>query len=161
MTDITSIPTNERWLYLAGRKDICTGEIVGYTMGNRATKNLVSESLVKAVTVKRPAAGHIHHSDRGSQYCSRDYRKLVHLFKMKPSRSRRGDCYDNAPMKSFWATLKTELTFHRHYQTRQEAKRDIQEYIEIFYNRQKKQKKLGYLSPAAYERQFYQIQIAA
>lgn len=161
LTDITYIPTNEGWLYLAGHKDICTGEIVGYAMNNRMTKNLVSESLFKAVAVKRPAAGLIHHSDRGSQYCSKEYRKLLQQFKMQSSMSRRGDCYDNAPMESFWGTLKTELIFHRHYQTRQEAKRDIQEYIEIFYNRQRKQKKLGYLSPAAYERRFYQRQKAA
>jgi transposase InsO family protein len=161
LTDITYIPTNEGWLYLAGHKDICTGEIVGYAMSDRMTRNLVSESLFKAVTVKRPAAGLIHHSDRGSQYCSREYRKLLHQFKMKSSMSRRGDCYDNAPIESFWGTLKTELTFHRDYQTRQEAKCDIQEYIEIFYNRQRKQKKLGYLSPAAYERRFYQMQKAA
>jgi transposase InsO family protein len=161
LTDITYIPTDEGWLYLAGHKDICTGEIVGYAMSNRMTKNLVSESLFKAVTVKRPAAGLIHHSDRGSQYCSREYRNLLHQFKMQSSMSRRGDCYDNAPMESFWGILKTELTFHRRYQTRQEAMRDIQEYIEIFYNRQRKQKKLGYLSPAAYERRFYKTQKAA
>ena len=81
--------------------------------------------------------------------------------KMQISMSRRGDCYDNAPMESFWGTLKTELTLHRRYQTRQEARQDIQEYIEIFYNRQRKQKKLGYLSPVAYERRFYQLQKAA
>lgn len=161
LTDITYIPTHEGWLYLAGHKDICTGEIVGHAMSNRMTKNLVSESLLKAMTVKRPAAGLIHHSDRGSQYCSKEYRKLLQQFKMQSSMSRRGDCYDNAPIESFWGTLKTELTFHRHYRTRQEAMREIQEYIEIFYNRQRKQKKLGYLSPAAYERRFYKMQNAA
>ncbi len=161
LTDITYIPTGEGWLYLAGHKDICTGEIVGYAMSNRMTKNLVSQSLLKAVAVKRPSAGLIHHSDRGSQYCSKEYRKLLQRFKMQSSMSRRGDCYDNAPMESFWGTLKTELTFHRRYLTRQEARQDIQEYIEIFYNRQRKQKKLDYLSPAAYERRFYQLQKAA
>ena len=160
LTDITSIPTDEGWLYLAGHKDICSGEIVGYAMSSRMTKHLVSESLLKAVAIKRPSVGLIHHSDRGSQYCSKEYRKLLQRFKMHSSMSRRGDCYDNAPMESFWGTLKTELTFHRRYQTRQEAMQDIQEYIEIFYNRQRKQKKLGYLSPAAYERRFYQLQKA-
>jgi transposase InsO family protein len=82
------------------------------------TKNLVSESLFKAVTVTWPAVGLIHHSDRGSQYCSREYRKILQQFKMQSSMSRRGDCYDNAPIESFWGTLKTELIFHRHYQTR-------------------------------------------
>ena len=124
------------------------------------TKNLVSESLFRAVT-QTASCRLIHHSDRGSQYCSRDYRKLLQQFKMKASMSRRGNCYDNAPIESFWGTLKNELAFHRRYETRQEAMRDIQEYIEIFYNRQRKQKKLGYLSPAAYERRFYQMQKAA
>lgn len=158
LRDITYIPTNEGWLYLAGHKDICAREIVGYAMSNRRTKNLVSESLYKAVTAKRPAAGLIHHSDRGSQYCSRECRTLWQQFKMQSSMTRRGDCYDNAPIESSWGTLKTELTFHRHYQARQEAKSDIQEYIEIFYNRQRQQKKLDYLSPAAYDRRFYQMQ---
>lgn len=161
LTDITYIKTDEGWLYLAGHKDMCTGEIVGYAMGNRMTKNLVSQSLCQAVARKRPTAGLIHHSDRGSQYCSREYRKLLEQFKMITSMSRKGDCYDNAPMESFWGTLKTELVFHRRYQSRAEAIRSIREYIEIFYNRQRKQKKLGYLSPAAFERRFYETQQAA
>ncbi|MCG2823998.1 MAG: IS3 family transposase, partial [Desulfobulbaceae bacterium] len=110
---------------------------------------------------KRPMAGLVHHSDRGSQYCSREYSNLLKKFKMQSSMSRKGDCYDNAPIESFWGTLKTELIYHRRYQTRQEAIRDIREYIEIFYNRQRKQRKLGYLSPAAFERRFYELQRAA
>jgi putative transposase len=161
VTDITYIPTEEGWLYLAGHKDVFTGEIVGYAMGPRLTKNLVSQSLFRAVAAKGPVAGLIHHSDRGSQYCSQEYRKLLDQFHMRVSMSRKGDCYDNAPMESFWGTLKNELVHHRRYGTRREAIEEITEYIEIFYNRQRRQARLGYLSPAAYERQFYEMLIAA
>jgi len=161
LTDITYIPTDEGWLYLAGHKDLFTKEIVGYAMGSRMTKNLVSQSLFKAVTAKRPARGLIHHSDRGSQYCAIEYGKLLEQFGMKKSMSRKGNCYDNAPMESFWGTLKQELVHHRRYATRDEAIREIREYIEIFYNRQRTQAKLGYVSPAAYEKKFYAKQMAA
>jgi len=161
LSDITYIPTEEGWLYLAGHKDIFTGKIVGYAMGNRITKNLVSQSLFRAVVAKRPGAGLIHHSDRGSQYCAHEYRKLVDQFKMRASMSRKGDCYDNAPMESFWGTLKNELVHHCRYKTREQAIREITEYIEVFYNRQRRQARLGYLSPAVYERQFYARQVAA
>jgi putative transposase len=161
VADITYIPTEEGWLYLAGHKDVFTGEIVGYAMGSRMTKNLVSQSLLRAVAAKGHVSGLIHHSDRGAQYCSHEYRKLLDQFHMRASMSRRGDCYDNAPMESFWGTLKNELVHHRRYATRAEAVREITEYIEIFYNRQRSQARLGYLSPAAYERQFYEMPIAA
>jgi putative transposase len=161
LTDITFIPTEEGWLYLAGHKDVFTGEIVGYAMGPRMTKNLVSQSLFRAVAAKGPVSGLIHHSDRGSQYCSHEYRKLLDQFHMRASMSGKGDCYDNAPMESFWGTLKNELVHHRRYGTRREAIREISEYIEIFYNRQRRQARLGYLSPAAYERHFYEMSIAA
>ena len=161
LSDITYIPTEEGWLYLAGHKDLFTREIVGYALGNRITKNLVSQSLFKAVAAKRPGLGLIHHSDRGSQYCAYEYRKLLDQFKMKASMSRKGDCYDNAPMESFWGTVKNELVHHRRYRTREEAIREIREYIEVFYNRQRRQARLGYLSPAVYERQFYARQVAA
>ena len=161
LSDITYIPTEEGWLYLAGHKDIFTGEIVGYAMGSRITKSLASQSLFKAVAAKRPGPGLIHHSDRGRQYCAYEYRKWVDQFKMRASMSRKGDCYDNAPMESFWGTLKNELVHHRRYKTRAEAIREITEYIEVFYNRQRRQARLGYLSPAVYERQFYARKIAA
>ena len=161
LTDITYIPTEEGWLYLAGHKDVFTGEMVGYAMGPRMTKNLVSQSLFRAVAAKRPVPGLIHHSDRGSQYCSHEYRKLLDQFHMRASMSRKGDCYDNAPMESFWGTLKNELVHHRRHGTRREAVREITEYIEVFYNRQRRQARLGYLSPVAYERQFYEMPIAA
>jgi putative transposase len=161
VSDITYIPTEEGWLYLAGHKDLFTGEIVGYAMGNRITKNLVSQSLFRAVTAKRPRSGLIHHSDRGRQYCAYEYRRLMDQFKMRASMSRKGDCYDNAPMESFWGTLKSELVHHSRYKTREQAIREITEYIEVFYNRQRRQARLGYLSPVNYERQFYARQVAA
>ena len=161
VTDITYIPTEEGWVYLAGHKDIYTKEIVGYAMESRMGMELVSKSLCRAAAKKAPLGGLIHHSDRGSQYCSYEYIKTLEQFKMRASMSRKGNCYDNAPMESFWGMLKSELTHHKRYKSRDDAIRDIKEYIEIFYNRQRIQEKLGYLSPAAYERQFYQRQVAA
>lgn len=161
VSDITYIPADEGWLYLAGHKDICTGEVVGHAMSDRMTKNLVSRSLFRAVSPKRPEKGLVHHSDRGSQYCAHDYKELLEQFGMKSSMSRRGNRYDNAPMESFWGTLKNELVHHSRYRTRQEALQEITEYIEVFYNRQRRQKRLGYLSPAAYEKQFYEKRLAA
>jgi len=155
LSDITYIPTDEGWLYLAGHKDLFTAEIVGYAMGERLTRNLVSQSLLRAMAAKRPAKGLVHHSDRGSQYCSYEYRRLLDQFDLKASMSGTGNCFDNAPMESFWGTLKQELVHHRHYTTRREAIRDITEYIEIFYNRQRRQDRLGFLSPAAYVQRFY------
>jgi putative transposase len=155
LSDITYVPTDEGWLYLAGHKDLYTNEIVGYAMGERLTKNLISESLFRALSAKLPARGLMHHSDRGSQYCSYEYRQILDQFGVQISMSGTGNCFDNAPMESFWGTLKQELIYHRHYGSRQEAILDITEYIEIFYNRQRRQAKLGFLSPAAYERQYY------
>ena len=161
VTDITYIPTEEGWLYLAGHKDLFTGQLVGYAMGARMTKALVMQSLFSAVAAKRPAKGLIHHSDRGSQYCAPAYRKMLEQFGMTASMSRKGNCYDNAPMESFWGILKQELVHHRRYRTRQEAIREITEYIEVFYNRQRRQARLGYLSPIVYEQKFYAGQLAA
>lgn len=161
LSDITYISTREGWLYLAGHKDMCTREIVGYAMAARMTKNLVSQSLFRAVAAKRPVHGLIHHSDRGSQYCALEFRKLLVQFGMRVSMSGKGNCYDNAPMESFWGTLKTEHVFHRQYETRKQAMREIAEYIELFYNRQRRQKKLDYLSPAVFERRFYEQRLVA
>lgn len=161
VSDITYIPTDEGWLYVAGHKDIFTGELVGYAMDSRMTKELVNRSLLQAVTKKSPARGLIHHSDRGSQYCAHEYRSLLDKLGIIASMSRKGNCYDNAPMESFWGTLKSELVHHSHYRNRNEAKQEITEYIEVFYNRQRKQERLGYLSPVAYERQFYERRLAA
>ena len=161
LSDITYIPTGEGWLYLASHKDLFTNEIVGYAMGERLTKSLVSESLCRAVAAKRPAKGLLHHSDRGSQYCSYEYRTILERFELKASMSGKGNCYDNAPMESFWGTLKQELVHHRHYRSRREAMEDITEYIEIFYNRQRLQAGLGYLSPVAYAQKYYSRLVAA
>jgi transposase InsO family protein len=155
VSDITYIPTDEGWLYCAAHKDLFNGEIVGYALGSRITKDLVIKSLIMAVGRKQPDPGLISHSDRGSQYCSLEYQRLLNRFRIKASMSRKGNCYDNAPMESFWGTLKNELVYHQHYSTREQAIREITEYIEIFYNRQRRQKRLGYLSPVVYEQQFY------
>ncbi len=161
VSDITYVPTDEGWLYVAGHKDLCTGNIVGYAMGERLTRNLVSQSLIRAVAAKRPPEGLVHHSDRGSQYCSHDFRNILEQYGIIASMSRKGNCYDNAPMESFWGPLKQELVHHRRYRTRQEAMRDITEYIEIFYNRQRLQPRLGFLSPVVYEQRFYAGLLAA
>ena len=161
VSDITYVPTDEGWLYLAGHKDLCTSEIVGYAMGERLTKNLVSQSLLRAVTTRRPEKGLLHHSDRGSQYCSHEYQRLLEHFGLEASMSGGGNCFDNAPMESFWGILKQELIHHRHHRSRREAMEDITEYIEIFYNRQRLQAGLGYLSPAAYTLKYYAGLLAA
>jgi len=157
VSDITYIPTQEGWLYLAGIKDLFNGEIVGYAMHERMTKDLVITALFQAQSHKRPAKGLIYHSDRGSQYCAHEFKRHLDQFGMQASMSRKGDCWDNAPMESFWGTLKNELVHHRRYKTRQEAMEDIKEYIEIFYNRQRKQARLGYLSPADYLKNYYAL----
>ena len=161
VSDITYVPTDEGWLYLAGLKDLFDGALVGYAMSERMTQQLVMKALFRAVAARRPGAGLIHHSDRGSQYCAHDYQKLVRQFGMQSSMSRKGDCWDNAPMESCWGTLKTELIHHRRFATREQAKREIAEYIEIFYNRIRKQARLGYVSPATFRQQHYTQRMAA
>ena len=160
-SDITYVPTDEGWLYVAGHKDLFNGDIVGYEMGDRLTRNLISQSLFRAIESKRPSQGLLHHSDRGSQYCSHDYRNILKQHGFIASMSRKGNCYDNAPMESFWGTLKQELTNHRRYRTRREATQDIIEYIEIFYRRQRRQPRLGFLSPVVYEQRYYAGLLAA
>ena len=161
VTDITYVPTAEGWLYLAGIKDLFTCEVVGHAMGARMTTELVIQALGAAVWAKRPRPGLIHHSDRGSQYCAQNYQAQVRQFGMTASMSRRGNCYDNAPMESFWGTLKNELVHHRRYETREQARREISEYIEIFYNRQRRHSRLGNRSPVAFAQQWARQQPAA
>lgn len=127
-SDITYVHTDEGWLYIAAHKDLHTSEIVGYAIDSRITKELIMRSLYRAVSMRKPPEGLIHHSDRGSQYCSKEYQKLLNQFNMRVSMSRKGNCYDNAPMESFWGTIKNELIYHRKYKTRKEAMRDIIEY---------------------------------
>jgi transposase InsO family protein len=155
VSDITYVPTDEGWLYLAGHKDLFNSEIVGYAMGERLSRNLVSQSLLMAVNARRPGKGLLHHSDRGSQYCSHEYQSLLRQFGLGASMSQSGNCFDNAPMESFWGILKQELIHHHHYKSRWEAMQDISEYIEVFYNRQRLQLGLGFLSPVAYARKYY------
>ncbi len=161
VSDISYIPTDEGWLYLAAHKDLFNGEVVGYATGSRITKEMVMQSLLMAIKRRHPEGGLIHHSDRGSQYCSHEYMKMLNLFSMIPSMSRKGNCYDNAPIESLWGTLKNELIYQKRYATREEAIREITEYIEIFYNRERIQERLGYLSPANYMRQFYEMRKVA
>ena len=148
-------------MYVAGVKDLYTCEVVGYAMGARMTTDLVRDALGNAVGTKRPRPGLIHHSDRGSQYCAHDYQEQLRQFGMIPSMSRRGNGDDNAPMERFWGTLKTELVHHRRYTTREQARREITEYIEIFYNRQRRHSRLGNRSPAAFAQQWARQQSAA
>jgi len=151
LTDITYIPTTEGWLYLAGVMDLCSRKVVGWAMGDSLHRRLVIDALQMAVTARKPSPGLLHHSDRGCQYASAEYQTLLTQTKMIGSMSRTGNCYDNAPMESFWGSLKTERVFHRRYATRAEAKSDIFEYIEVFYNRYRRHSALGYKSPVNYE----------
>ena len=152
VSDITYIPTRQGFVYLAGIKDLCSREIVGFSLSTRMDTDLVMHALTKAIRFHRPPAGLILHSDRGSQYCSAAYRNKLRAYGMLRSMSKKGDCYDNAPMESFWGLLKNELVHHRNYESPAEAIGDITEYIEIFYNRQRRQAALGYLSPAAFSK---------
>jgi putative transposase len=155
-TDITSIPTDEGWLYLAGVKDFGSREIVGYDMDGRMTKELVRRALAMALKIRTPLLDCIHHSDRGSQYCSHEYRKDIKKAGLRASMSGKGNCYDNAPTESFWGCLKQELVYQRHFVTRAEAKAAIQEYITIFYNRIRRHSAIGYMAPSVYAESFYQ-----
>lgn len=154
VSDITYIATGEGWLYLAGIKDVFTCEIVGYAMSERMKPELTGRALFRAVQQHRPAAGTIHHSDRGSQYCAEEYQTMLNQFGFRVSMSRKGNCFDNAPMESFWGSLKTELVHHRNFATRPEAESAIREYIEVFYNRQRRHSRLGYQSPVVFAKNF-------
>lgn len=151
LTDITYIPTAEGWLYLAGVMDLFSRRIVGWAMSDSLERPFVIAALQMAIKMRQPPPGLLHHSDRGSQYASQDYQALLTQHHMGCSMSRTGNCYDNAPMESFFGTLKTELVHHCHYQTKAEAKTDIFEYIEVFYNRFRRHSALYYQSPVNYE----------
>jgi putative transposase len=151
VADITYIATKEGWLYLATVMDLYSRRIVGWAMDSRICRHLVERALYMAYLNRSPGPGLLHHSDRGSQYASADYQKLLKARGIVCSMSRKGNCWDNAVMESFFGTLKTELVYHRNYETREEAQSDIFEYIEVFYNRQRLHSALGYRSPVAYE----------
>jgi putative transposase len=151
LADITYIETDQGWLYLAAVMDLYSRRIVGWAMRDHLRAELPLAALTMAISAQRPGAGLIHHSDRGVQYASADYRKLMHSAGFQASMSRKADCYDNAPMESFFHTLKTELVHHRQYATREQAKRDIFTYIEGFYNRTRRHSAIGYISPIEME----------
>jgi len=131
--------------------DLYSRRIVGWAMSDSLQRQLVINALQMAIEARQPPPGLIHHSDRGSQYASHDYQALLTNHHLQASMSRRGNCYDNAPMESFFATLKGELVHHRQYATRAQAKTDIFEYIEVFYNRSRRHSALLYLVPAPFE----------
>lgn len=150
VSDITYIPTDEGWLYLAGVMDLCGDKIVGISMDGRMTKELVISALEDAIRHTPDTKGCILHSDRGSQYCSLDYQALAEGHGFISSMSRRGNCWDNAPMESFWGKLKQEWLNGQHFRTREEAKAAVFEYIWIFYNRKRIHEANGYLTPEEY-----------
>ena len=151
LADITYIETDQGWLYLAAVMDLYSRRIVGWAMADHLRASLPLAALRMAISAQRPDDGLIHHSDRGVQYASADYRKLMQSAGLRASMSRKGDCYDNAPMESFFHTLKTELVHHSHYATRPEATRDIFAYIEGFYNRTRRHSSIGSISPIEME----------
>ena len=152
VADITFIETREGWLYLSGVLDTYSRKIVGWAMDKCHDAELVKTALQMALLRRQPAAGLIHHSDRGSEYASTSYQLLLQEQNIQASMSNIGDCYDNAMMESFWATLKEECCGQTIFATRSEAKTAIFEYIEVYYNRQRIHSSLEYVSPVDYER---------
>ena len=150
--DITYIATGEGWLYLAAVEDLYSRRIVGWSMGERIDSRLVVDALEMALARRRPGAGLVAHSDRGSQYASEHYQRLLAGRGITCSMSRRGNCWDNAPMESFFASLRKELTRGGSFATRAEARAEVFEYVEVFYNQVRRHSSLGYLSPNEYER---------
>lgn len=152
VSDITYIPTDEGWLYLASTMDLFSRKIVGWSMGSTLHARLVVDALRMAIDQRAPAAGLIHHSDRGVQYAAAEFRAVLDEHGFVASMSRTGNCYDNAAKESFFHTLKTELVHHERYTTRDQARASVFDYIEAFYNRRRIHSTLGYLSPEAFER---------
>jgi transposase InsO family protein len=151
VTDITYIPTAEGWLYVAAIIDLFSRRVVGWAMSSTMATSLVLSALDMALGSRSPGKGLVHHSDRGSQYASAVYRQVLHHAGLTASMSRRGNCYDNAVIESFWHSLKVELVHRRSFATRIEAEQAIFEYIEVFYNRVRLHSSIGYVSPAAFE----------
>jgi putative transposase len=152
VADITYVPTDQGWLYLAGVLDCFSRKLVGWSMADHMETELVADALQMALRHRRPDGTKLlHHSDRGVQYASDAYQRLLEQHGITCSMSGRGDCYDNAMMESFWATLKTELVHQQTYATREQARQSIFEYVEVFYNRKRLHSSLGYLSPESFE----------
>ena len=154
LTDITYISTKEGWLYLAAVLDVFSRKIVGWSMSERIDTELVKSALHMALAQRSPGPGLLHHSDRGVQYASAAYQQVLDDLGVVCSMSRKGDCWDNAMMESFYGSMKTEWVYGKAYQTRQEAREDLFKYIEMFYNRQRRHASLGYVSPVEFERQY-------
>ena len=153
VSDITYLACEEGWEYLATVMDLHSRRIVGWAMQSTLERSLTLRALEMAITQRRPAPGLIHHSDRGVQYACGDYQAALGARGLVTSMSRKGDCWDNAPKESFFGTLKCELGLHRLRPPREQARREVFEYIEVFYNRQRLHSSLGYVSPAAFEAQ--------
>jgi len=151
-SDITYIWTGEGWLYLLAIMDVYSRQIVGWSMSNRLTQELAIQALQQAIWRRKPLPGCIFHSDRGSQYAGLEFCKLLKQYGFIQSMSGSGNCYDNAIMETFFHTLKTELVYFERYETRNEARRSIFEYIEVFYNRERRHSALNYKSPIDFER---------
>lgn len=147
LSGITYIWTDEGWLYLSGILDVFDGGIVGWSMSDRMCKSLVINALYEACRRRNPKAGLLLHSDRGSQYCSKEYQKIIEKRKFICSMSRKGNCWDNAPMESFWGKLKSEWIYGKRFRARDEARRAVFEYIELFYNRVRLRSVNGYIPP--------------
>src|SRR5205085_6939998 len=145
-------PTREGWLYLAVVEDLFSRMVVGWSMGATMTSRLVVDALGMALARRLARPGLVAHSDRGSQYASEHYRRRLREERIACSMSRRGNCWDNAPVESFFASLKKELVHHEDYATRDEARASLFEYVEAFYNRVRRHSSLGYVAPAEYER---------
>ena len=156
LTDITYIPTQEGWLYLAAVLDLYARRIVGWAMSNRMTSALTIDALHMAIRQRQPQLSLLHHSDQGSQYTDGQYQALLKAHGIQVSMNGTGAWYDNAPMESFFGTLKSERVHHCIYRTRNEARTDLFYYIEGFYNRRRHHSSLGYMSPETYELQYYQ-----
>ena len=150
VTDISYIWTDEGWDYLATVKDLFNKEIVGWAVSSTMTRDLTIKALKNAIQKRRPPEGLIHHSDRGVQYCSKDYQALLAKYKMRCSMSRKGNCYDNASAESFFGTIKNELIYLHKFKSRLQARDAIFDYIEVFYNRKRSHQSLNYMTPAAY-----------
>ena len=153
VTDVTFIPTRSGWLYLAAMIDLHTRVVVGWSMKDRPNQELVNEALTMAVEQRRPQPGLIHHSDQGILYSTGSYLALLKKYGMLRSMSAKGNCYDNAVAESFFSSLKNEIVHHRNYQTRDEARTEIFEYIELFYNRKRLHQSLNYQTPMNTNRQ--------
>jgi len=149
--DITYLLTKEGWMYLAVVIDLASRKIVGWSLSKRMKKQLVIDAMTSAFQTRRPAKGLMFHSDRGSQYASDDFKKQLKRYGMIQSMSRKGNCWDNAVVERFFRSLKDEQTNRRWYETREDLRRDVFDYIEVFYNRERLHSTLGYLSPATFE----------